>query len=61
MGVVDIFELEDANDMVRENGGVVADYKPVLLGITKGIPCHRQLPLGGFVPGDHESSHRCFY
>ncbi len=34
-GVVDIFELEDANDMVRENGGVVADYKPVLLGITK--------------------------
>lgn len=34
-GVVDIFELEDENDMVRENGGVVADYKPVLLGITK--------------------------
>jgi len=34
-GLVDIFELEEENAKVRANGGAVAEYKPVLLGITK--------------------------
>ncbi|MBX6723109.1 MAG: DNA-directed RNA polymerase subunit beta', partial [Dactylosporangium sp.] len=34
-GLVDVFELEEENERVREAGGEPATAKPVLLGITK--------------------------
>jgi DNA-directed RNA polymerase subunit beta' len=51
-------ELLNTNERLRAEGKIPATHADVLLGITKAVLVHRQLHLGGVVPGNHACAHR---
>ena len=57
--LVDKFVFQEENDRVLgARASAPATAKPVLLGITKASLSHRQLHLGGLLPGDHPGADR---
>ena len=62
--IIDRSEFDAENARVRErieNGEIQlreATCAPVLMGITKGVAGHRQLPVRRLLPGNHPRAHR---
>ena len=55
---VEKWRFDEENAKVIGRGGEPAIAEPLLLGITKASLVHRELHLGGVVPGDHPGAYR---